>query len=243
MRFGIFGDGTLENHKIYRYGSVCGKLITTQKGAISMFIRGLQLSMFAWLALFLPNALGFYSVNLSWDPPTGYTDGSPADPTDIGGYILYYGTGSQNYTVEVDVGNVTTKTISGLLDTTTYYFVATAYDTRGIESGFSSPELVVIRPNSGDATPPTVSMTAPVNNTSVTKKSTVTLSATASDNVGVTTVAFFVNGTLTCSDTTPPYTCAWKVPAAPNRTYQLQAKAYDAQANIGTSSTMTVVSR
>src|SRR6266705_6167489 len=101
----------------------------------------------------------------------------------------------------------------------TYYFVATAYDTMGTETGFSSPALVVRRPDSGDTTPPTVSITAPVNNTSVTKKSTVTISATASDNVGVTTVAFFVNGTLTCSDTTRPYTCAWKVPAAPNLTY------------------------
>ena len=208
-----------------------------------MFFRGIQFSLFALLSLFLSNAFGFYSVNLSWNPPTQYTDGSPADLTDIGGYILYYGTNSQNYTVSVDVGNVTTKTIAGLLDTTTYYFVVTAYDTMRTESGFSSPELVVRRPDSGDTTPPTVSIAAPVNNTSVTKKSTVTLSATASDNVGVTTVSFFVNGTLICSDTTSPYTCAWKVPAAPNRTYQLQAKAYDAQANIGTSSTITVVSR
>jgi hypothetical protein len=200
-------------------------------------------SLVALLALFLSNAWGFYAVNLGWDPPTHYTDGSPAAPAAIGGYVLYYGATSQQYTVAVDVGNVTTKTITGLLDGTTYYFVATAYDTRGTESGFSAPEFVVRPPASGDTTPPTVSMTTPVNNTSVTKKSTVTLSATASDNVGVTTVSFFVNGTLTCSATTSPYTCAWKVPAAPNRTYQLQAKAYDAQANIGTSSPITVVSR
>jgi hypothetical protein len=208
-----------------------------------MFFRGLQLSLFALLSLFLSNAFGFYAVTLSWNPPTQYADGSPADPTDIGGYILYYGTGSQKYTAYVDVGNVTTKTISGLLDTTTYYFVATAYDIMGTESGFSAPEVVVRPPASGDTTPPTVSITAPGNNTSVTKKSMVTISATASDNVGVTTVAFFVNGTLTCSGTTRPYTCAWKVPATANRTYQLQAKAYDAQGNIGTSSTITVVSR
>jgi hypothetical protein len=208
-----------------------------------MFFRGLQLSLFALLSLFLSNAFSFYSVTLSWNPPTQYTDGSPLDPTDIGGYILYYGTGSQQYTVSVDVGDVTTKTIAGLLDTMTYHFVATAYDTMGTESGFSSPELVVRQPNAGDTTPPTVRITAPVNNTSVLKNSTVTLSATASDNIGVTTVAFFVNGTLTCSGTTSPSTCAWRVPAAPKRTYYLQAKAYDAQGNIGTSSTITVVSR
>src|SRR5262252_6223141 len=111
-----------------------------------MFLRGIQFSIVALLSLFLSNAFGVYSVNLSWNPPTQYTDGCPADPTAIGGYILYYGTESQHYTVSGDVGNVTTKTIAGLLDTTTYYFVATAYDTMGTESGFSSPELVVIPP-------------------------------------------------------------------------------------------------
>src|SRR5215813_11319806 len=101
-----------------------------------MFFRGIQFSMCALLSLFLSNAFGF-SVNLGWNPPTQYTDGSPADPTDIGGYMLYYGTASQNYTVAVDVGNVTTKTIAGLLDTTTYYFVATAYDTTCFPHPFS----------------------------------------------------------------------------------------------------------
>src|SRR5215471_10169731 len=109
----------------------------------------------------------------------------------------------------------------------------------GTESGFSSPELVVRQPASGDTTPPTVSITAPVNNTSVTKKSTVTLSATASDNVGVTTVAFFVNGTLTCSATTSPYTCALIVEAAANVSYQVQANPFDRQAKEETWSTVT----
>jgi Bacterial Ig domain len=209
-----------------------------------MFFRGIQFSLFALLSLFLANALGFYSVTLGWDPPTTYTDGSPLDPTDLGGYILYYGTGSQQYTANVDVvGNVTRATIGGLLDATTYYVVATAYALSGIESAFSSPEVVVSPPAPGDTTPPTVSMTSPANNTSVPRKSTVTLAAVASDNVGVTMVTFFVNGRLTCSDATSAYTCAWNVPASPNRTYQLQAKAYDAQGNIGTSSTITVVSR
>ena len=173
-------------------------------------------------------------VTLAWDPSVSMVDG----------YRLYSGTASGTYTAPIDVGSVTTYTVTGLTSGQTYYFAVTAYDrTDGQESGKSNEVSATVRSVSGDTTPPTVSMTAPVNNTSVTKKSTVTLSATASDNVGVTTVAFFVNGTLTCSATTSPYTCAWKVPAAPNRTYQLQAKVYDAQANIGTSSTITVVSR
>jgi len=63
---------------------------------------------------------------------------------------------------------------------------------------------------------------------------------TATDNVGVTAVAFYVNGQLTCTDATASSTCAWKVPASAGRTYQLQATATDAQGNVGSSNRITV---
>jgi hypothetical protein len=77
----------------------------------------------------------------------------------------------------------------------------------------------------------------------VTRNSTVTISATALDNVGVTKVEFYVNGSLTCNDTAGPYNCAWKFAGAPRRTYQLQARAYDAAGNVGSSSTVTVTAK
>jgi hypothetical protein len=92
----------------------------------------------------------------------------------------------------------------------------------------------------GDTTPPTVTITAPVNGASVPRKSTVTIRVTATDTGGVTAVAFYVNGQLTCTDTTASYTCAWKVPASAGRTYKLQATATDAQGNVGASSLITV---
>lgn len=60
-------------------------------------------------------------------------------------------------------------------------------------------------PGSGDTIAPTVSITNPANGAIVARKSTVTITATASDNVGVTRVDFLVNGALQCSDTTAPY--------------------------------------
>src|SRR3989344_2041700 len=72
---------------------------------------------------------------LSWDPPTTNTDGSWL--TDLGGYRLYYGTASGNYGSVIDAGNVITHTVTGLSNGT-YYFVVTAYDTSGNESGFSN---------------------------------------------------------------------------------------------------------
>ncbi len=93
-----------------------------------------------------------------------------------------------------------------------------------------------------DTTPPSVAITAPVTGTMVQRGSLVTISATATDNVGVTRVAFYVNGNLKCTDGTSPYTCAWRVPTGSRRTYRLQANAYDAAGNVGVSSIVTVTS-
>lgn len=86
----------------------------------------------------------------------------------------------------------------------------------------------------GDTTPPTVSITNPANNATVARRSTVTITATASDNVGVTRVEFRINGALQCTDTTAPYSCSWRVPRTSNQTYQIQARAFDQAGNTGT---------
>jgi hypothetical protein len=59
--------------------------------------------------------------------------------------------------------------------------------------------------NAPDVTPPTVSMTAPANGATISGK-TVTVSATASDNVAVTSVQFKLDGAnLGAADTATPY--------------------------------------
>lgn len=88
----------------------------------------------------------------------------------------------------------------------------------------------------GDSVPPTVSITNPANNAFVTRRTTVTITATASDNVGVTRVEFRVDGTLRCTDTTAPYSCNWSVPRTLNQTYQLSARAFDQAGNSATAS-------
>lgn len=94
----------------------------------------------------------------------------------------------------------------------------------------------------GDNIAPTVSITSPANGAIVARKSNVTINATASDNVGVTRVDFLVNGALQCSDTTAPYSCTWRVPNPMNKTYQLQARAFDLAGNVGTA-TIQVTAR
>ena len=68
-------------------------------------------------------------VTVAWDA-------SP-DPT-IVGYKVYVGTTSGVYSVSVvDVGNVTSYTVTGL-QPGTVYIATTAYDQSGLESGFSN---------------------------------------------------------------------------------------------------------
>jgi len=75
------------------------------------------------------------SVTLTWDPPTTNEDGTPLE--DLAGYKIYYGGSSRDYTVSIDVGNVTIYRIDNL-PPGTYYFAATAYDTSGNESDYSN---------------------------------------------------------------------------------------------------------
>lgn len=98
-------------------------------------------------------------------------------------------------------------------------------------------------PVSTDTTPPSVLIVAPSNGATVKRGSTVTITANASDNVGVTKVEFYVNNVLkTPADTTYPYTYSWSVPSKPNVTYTLKAVAYDAKNN-SSSSTVSVTAR
>ena len=111
-----------------------------------------------------------------------------------------------------------------------------AYDAAG-NIGSSAVITVVV-----DNTLPTISTTSPLNGATVARRSTVTITAATSDNTSVTKVEFYVNSNLQCTDFAPSYSCSWNVPNAPNRIYQLQAKAYDAANNIGSSQVVTVTS-
>jgi Bacterial Ig domain len=87
-----------------------------------------------------------------------------------------------------------------------------------------------------DGVPPTVSITQPANGARVSRLSTVTIKASASDASGVAKVAFYVNGALTCVSPFAPYSCNWTVPSTPGLTYTLQARAFDTSSNTSTSS-------
>jgi hypothetical protein len=121
-----------------------------------------------------------------------------------------------------------------------HQWVAKAFDVSGASVTSSPVDVVVRNASTSDTTAPVVSITQPANGSSVPRRRNVTLEATASDNVAVTRVEFYVDGNRKCSVTVAPYACSWQVPAAKGRTYRLQAKGYDAQGNMGSSSIVSV---
>jgi len=91
------------------------------------------------LLLFQSAWAGTAIIRLAWDPN---------QEADLAGYKIYFGTspstgtdpkacGTCGYSTMIDVGNVTTYRIPGLVQRQTYYISATAYDTSGNESVFS----------------------------------------------------------------------------------------------------------
>jgi len=92
--------------------------------------------------------------------------------------------------------------------------------------------------DNSDTAAPSVSLTAPANGASV--SGTVQVTATASDNVGVSKVEFFIDNVLVGTDTASPYAYAWNSAAATNGTHVLVAKASDAAGNTATSASLSV---
>ena len=114
----------------------------------------------------------------------------------------------------------------------THTLTAVARDAAG-NTTTSTPVTVKV-----DNTAPTVSLTAPA---AATVSGTVTLSATATDNVGVAGVQFKLDGAkLGAEDTSSPYGVSWNTTTVANGTHTLTAVARDAAGNTTTSTPVTV---
>ncbi len=174
------------------------------------------------------SAQGQSSVTLGWTPDAG---------TNISGYKIYYGVASRIYTITNDVGNVTNATVSGLTSGCIYYFAATAYDTSGAESDYSTE---VVYTNQAVALP-TVVLSSPVSGASYTAPATISCAASVTANGHTITQVQFYNGaTLLGTVAAAPYSYSWNSVSA--GTYSLSAKAvYDSGSTIASTSTSVTV--
>ncbi len=185
------------------------------------------------------SAVSFSVNNVVTDttPPT-----VSATESGTSGTVTFTATASDNVgvaKVEFYVDNVlkgtdTTAPYSMTLDSTTltngsHSLTAKAYDAANNSATSSAAAFSISNPIV-DGTPPVVS--ASESGTS----GTITLSATASDNVGVTKVEFYVDGVLKATDTATPFTTTLNSTTLTNGSHSLTAKAYDAANNVTTSS-------
>jgi hypothetical protein len=94
----------------------------------------------AVFALLLPTGTYGATVTLAWDPPS-------ENSHLVTGYLLYYGdvsgppyegTEAHEGPSPIDVGNVTSFTVTGVDDTREYFFAVTAYSEEGSESDYSN---------------------------------------------------------------------------------------------------------
>ncbi len=89
-----------------------------------------------------------------------------------------------------------------------------------------------------DNSAPQVSVANPKDGTDVTDPTTIDVSA--SDDIGVTKVEMYADGSLLASDTTAPYSHSWPTSGISAGSHNLYAKAYDASGKVSTSTSVNV---
>ena len=105
----------------------------------------------ALVAALIPvSSFALSNVTLGWD--------ASADPT-VTGYKVYYGPASGGYTNAVSFGKTTNGIVPGLVEGQTYYFAATATNSSGLESDFST-EISYVVPVPTTNAPPTLNAIA-----------------------------------------------------------------------------------
>ncbi|MBL0210295.1 MAG: M4 family metallopeptidase [Holophagaceae bacterium] len=137
----------------------------------------------------------------------------------------------------ISQGSTATENLSYTNSGTT---AITVYPNVYIYSGTNATPYNLALTYTGGTPPPPADTQAPTASATETGTSgTITFNATATDNVGVTKVEFYVDGALKGTDTTSPYSMTLDSTTLTNGTHSLVAKAYDAAGNIGSSTAVS----
>ncbi|MBK8816451.1 MAG: PKD domain-containing protein [Methylococcaceae bacterium] len=92
--------------------------------------RTICLFLVVFLSLFATEKLFAGNLTLTWNPSTS---------ANVGGYKLYYGLTTKNYTNNIDTAKLTSYQVTGLTAGAKYFFAVKAYNTtKTVESAFST---------------------------------------------------------------------------------------------------------
>jgi hypothetical protein len=119
----------------------------------------------------------------------------------------------------------------------THTLAALAVDAAGNSGTSASVSVSVINGTTvSDTQPPVVAINSPAGTAAGNKMS---VSVSATDNVGVVKVQLYLDGKLTATDTTSPYLFSINTNKLPRGQHTLQAMAYDPSGNVGVSTPVT----
>src|SRR5438552_13832141 len=141
--------------------------------------------------------------------------------------------GAEDISAPYAVSWDTTRTGNG-----SHTLAAVARDLLGLQWRSDPVTVTVSNGPPPDTTPPTVSITSPSSGSTV--SGAITVTASASDNVGVAGVQFMLDGAnLGAEVTSGPYSVSWDTTTASNGSHTLTARARDAAGNATTSNAVT----
>jgi hypothetical protein len=182
-------------------------------------------------------------------PVTTITSANPGSTTQTSASFTFDTTPAETgetYECQLDTGSwascTSPKAYSGLAVGSHTFNVRATDSTGNLDATPATQTWTVTSP--ADTTAPTVSITAPANNATV-SGSNVSVTATAADTVGVAGVKFYLdqtppNGQLGNEDTTSPYSTTLDTTTLANGSHTLRAVARDAAGNTTTSAVITI---
>ena len=185
--------------------------------------------------------------NLDTTPPTARLD-APTTGSIVSGFATLRATATDNLALArvefyVDAGLVGTAAVapytlvwdSASAASGAHVISCAAYDGAGNRTDSAAVPVTVYL----DTTPPTTSLTLPA--PGATLSGVATLTAEATDDLAVTTVEFYRDGTILLEMVQGrPYAITWNTATTPNGTHTLTTKAYDAAGHSATSAPVTV---
>lgn len=178
-----------------------------------------------WSRIMAPDANN-NSYMLEIDGNTCYTVGNSAIPANNWAWVDYQGGNtSSKITASFTAGSHTVKLIGTEPNVKVDRILAISNNCTPTDKGDNCTATV-------DTTTPKATITAPSANTTI--SGTVNLTATATDNIGVSKVDFLVDGKLQGTDTSSPYTLSWDSSKVANGLHTISVTAYDAAGNTDT---------
>jgi hypothetical protein len=116
-------------------GNYPGIVISVSDGALETSLPTFDITVMA---------KQYGAVSLTWDPPELNTDGTPVE--NLGGYKVFYGTASRQYTNSVPLADAALTSITiEQLEPATWYFAVKAIGSSGAESDYSQEVSKIVQ--------------------------------------------------------------------------------------------------